>query len=154
MPYLRPEWLNRTAACFLSFAIGTFLAISEINAQGLFGLSTDTSEPSTAIDSDIAATRRSVVSGGALMSSPAVEAPNLGIRESPFFPEPTPVVALPYDTAPTGAPPQRVGGHSKLKPHGHKRATAAKNERKKPKDDMPLTETGSRSNEVDGGRHN
>jgi hypothetical protein len=154
MPYLSPGWLNRTAACFLSFAIGTFLATPEINAQTLFGISTDTSEPSTAIDSDIAATRRSVVSGGALMSSPAVEAPNLGIRESPFFPEPTPVVELPYDTTPTGEPVQRVGGQSKSKQRGHQRATAAKHERKKPKDDMPLTETGSRSNEADGRRRN
>jgi hypothetical protein len=140
--------------CFLSFAVGTLLATSEINAQGLFGLSTDTSEPSSAIDSDIAASRRSVVSGGALMSSPAIEAPNLGIRESPFFPEPTPVVELPYDMTTTGAPAQRVGGQSKSKLRGHQRATAAKVDRKKPIRAMPLTKTGSRSNEADGRRHN
>jgi hypothetical protein len=151
MPYLRPRWLNRTAACLFSFAVGALLATSEINAQALFGLSTDTSEPSTAIDSDIAATRRSVVSGGALMSSPAVEAPNLGIRESPFFPEPTPVVELPYETAPTGAPAQRVR-EWKSKLRGHQRATAAKNERKI--GDMPLTKTGNRSNQADGSRRN
>ena len=151
MPYLRPGWLNRTAACFFSFAVGTVFATSEINAEGLFGLSTDTSEPSSAIDSDITATRRSAVSGGALMSSPAVEAPNLGIRESPFFPEPTPVVGLPYDTTSIGAPAQEVGGRSKSKHHGHKRATASKNERKKPKGDVPLTAAGDKS--IDGRRN-